>query len=126
MGLCQLINVLIVEADPGLGGRWAVAIQGPEVAVSHVRTQGDAIARLQHGQIDVIVLNLVLPGESALAVADFAHYRQPNARVIFMTASDVFADGSIFQMSGNASAFLQADMAADDLAAIVQYHATGR
>jgi len=48
------------------------------------------------GIFDVIVLDLALEEGSALAVADFASYRHPDARVIFVTNASFFSDGSIF------------------------------
>lgn len=117
------MRVLIVESDPGLAGVWQLHLrrQGAEVVVAS--SQGRAIAVLQQQTVEVIVLNLVLPGGSAFAIADFASYRQPEARVVFVTNTTFFSDGSIFRHIPNARAFLPSGTRPEDLAAVVGHHA---
>ncbi len=81
---------------------------------------------LYAGDFDIIVLDLVLEDGSALAVADFASYRRPEARVIFVTNTTFFSDGSIFAHSPNACAFVQSETPPEDLAAMVEHYASGR
>ncbi|MEJ1993141.1 MAG: hypothetical protein P8X50_16030, partial [Maritimibacter sp.] len=50
----------------------------------------------------------------------------PDTRVIFVTSSTFFSDGSIFAMSPNACAFLSAHTPPEDLAAVIEYHAERR
>ena len=57
-----------------------------------------------------------------MAVADYAAYRHPDARLIFVTATSFFSDGSIFAMSPNVCAFLPARTPPEDLAAVVEFH----
>ncbi|OIP84959.1 MAG: hypothetical protein AUK37_05065 [Rhodobacterales bacterium CG2_30_65_12] len=117
------MNVLIVESAAELGALWAAALarQGIE-AVVVVADEDAAIAHLHAHPADVIVADLDLPGAGAIAVADYAAYRHPEARVIFVTASSFFSDGSIFAHSPNACAFLPARTAPEDLAAVVEFH----
>lgn len=119
------MKVLIVEGEPDLGAVWESHLirQGAEVAVAS--SQDDAIAHLQGAVVDVIVLDLVLPDGSALAVADFASYRQPEARIIFVTNTSFFSDGSIFRYSPNACAFVQSATPPGDLAAMVSHYGGG-
>lgn len=121
-----MVKVLIVENDPQLGRSWALALKADDIDVQHACNQPEAITALRTEIYDVIILDLLLPDGDAMAVSDFASYRQPNARVIFVSNSDAFSDGSIFTVSQNASAFLQTDLPPEDLAAIVQYHASPR
>ena len=72
----------------------------------------------------MIVLSLDLTQGSALAVADFASYRHPEVRVIFVTRTRFFSDGSIFQLVPNTAAFLPARTPPEDLAALVEHHGT--
>ncbi len=51
------------------------------------------------------MLDLMLDEGSALAVADFAAFRQPWAKVMFLTDSAVFSDGSIFTHCQNACGY---------------------
>ncbi len=84
------MNVLIVETKPELGAIWQRHLTRQGAHVTLACSQDDAIAALYMLEFDVIVLDLVLPGGSALAVADFASYRRPTARVIFVTNTSFF------------------------------------
>jgi hypothetical protein len=55
-------------------------------------------------------------------VVDFAAYRQPKAKVIFVSDGQFFSDGSVFQHFYNAFAIVPETVSADDLGAVVQYH----
>jgi hypothetical protein len=69
---------------------------------------------------------LVIEGGSAFAVADFASYRRPDARVVFVTNTTFFSDGSIFQHIPNACAFVPTETPPEDLVAIVEHYAEQR
>ncbi|MGH1367851.1 MAG: response regulator [Maritimibacter sp.] len=116
------MNVLIVEENPALGALWEnhLCKQGGKVTLAE--SEDRALAILHDFEPDVIVADLDLPGSSAMAVADYAAYRYPAARVIFVTASTFFSDGSIFAMSPNACAFLPTRTPPEDLAALVEFH----
>ena len=116
------VRVLIVESRPELARLWAQHLrrQGAEVCISLSETE--AIDCLRVTQIDVLVLDLVIEKGSAFAVADFASYSQPTARVIFVTNTTFFSDGSIFNHIPNACAFLPAATSPEDLAAVVDHY----
>ena len=120
------MNVLIVESQPDLGILWQRHLERQGATVSLATSQEDAIANLYSEDFDIIVLDLVLQQGSALAVADFASYRRPEARVIFVTNTSFFSDGSIFAHSPNACAFVQSSTPPEDLAAMVEHYAAGR
>jgi len=92
------------------------------MTVARAISQDDATAYLGLNAVDIIILDLVLEDGSALAVADYANYRQPEARVIFVTSTTFFSDGSIFAHSGNARAFVTTDTPPEDLAAMVEHY----
>ncbi|WP_420012962.1 hypothetical protein [Tateyamaria sp.] len=85
--------------------------------------QQEAVTFLSDHGADIIVLDLVLADGSALAVSDFASYRHPNARVIFVTDTTFFSDGSIFNHASNACAFVPSGTPPEDLAAMVEHYA---
>ncbi|KAE9628954.1 response regulator [Parasedimentitalea maritima] len=120
------MNVLIVESSPDLGLLWKKHLerQGAEVAL--VDSQEAAILALYAGGFDIIVLDLVIEEGSALAIADFASYRRPDAKVIFVTNTSFFSDGSIFAHSPNACAYVQSETPPEDLAAMVEHYAAMR
>lgn len=120
------MNVLIVESQPELGQLWQRHLQRQGAYVDLTDCQEAAISALHGADYDIIVLDLVLERGSALAVADFASYRMPNARIIFVTNTSFFSDGSIFAHSSNACAFLQSSTPPEDLAAMVEHYGLGR
>ncbi|WP_146346174.1 response regulator transcription factor [Falsiphaeobacter marinintestinus] len=120
------MNVLIVESSPDLGSLWQRHLERQGADVRLARTQEDAILALYGTDFDILVLDLVLEQGSALAVADFASYRRPEARVIFVTNTTFFSDGSIFAHSPNACAYVQSGTPPEDLAAMVEHYAALR
>ncbi len=116
------MKVLIVESEPELGRLWARHLHRQGADVHLALSEQQAVSLLQDRSIDIIVLDLVLDGGSAFAVADFASYRQPSAQVIFVTDTSFFSDGSIFRHISNACAFLPSGTPPDDLAAVVNHY----
>jgi DNA-binding response OmpR family regulator len=120
------MKVLIVESNPDLGRVWKRHLERHGAEVTLVPGQEAAILALYGQDFEIIVLDLVLETGSALAVADFASYRRPDARVIFVTNTTFFSDGSIFAHSPNACAYVQSATPPEDLAAMVEHYAAGR
>ena len=116
------MRVLIVQSNVNLGLLWQRHLERLEAQVCLVHTGEQALARIDDTSFDVIVLDLVLSKGSALTVADFAQFRQPNANVVFVTDTTFFSDGSIFNHSANARAFIETATPPKDLAAIVHHY----
>ncbi len=120
------MNVLIVESEAELGALWKAHLCRHGAHVMLATTQSDAIAQLAQQDIDVVILDLVLKDGSAFAVADYASYRRPDTRVIFVTNTSFFSDGSIFTHCVNACAYLQTHTAPEDLVAMVEHYGNAR
>ncbi len=118
------MRVLIVEANPDLGWVWQRHLERRNCDVTLAHTQNEAIEAIRDDDIDIIVLNLILEDGSAFAIADFASYRRPQARIIFTTNSNFFSDGSIFQHIPNACAMMPSRMPPEDLSALVEHYGT--
>ena len=73
------MKVLIVESNAGLADLWRRHLERGQAMVDIAPDQDSAIAHLQTARPDVIVLDLFLEAGSAIAVADYASYRRPNA-----------------------------------------------
>lgn len=115
------MNVLIVESRKELGGLWSRHLARLGATVTVALTEDEATGHLLDSPTDIIVLDLVLDEGSAIAVADFANYRRPEAKVIFVTNTSFFSDGSIFQLCSNACAYLSSATPPSDLAAMVEH-----
>ena len=120
------MNVLIVESKHELGMLWKRHLERQGGVVTLAHGQDEAIEALRNDAFQIMVLDLVLDEGSALAVSDFASYRRPDMRVIFVTNTTFFSDGSIFAHSSNACAYVQSGTPPEDLAAMVDYYAAPR
>lgn len=116
------MRVLIVESCDNLARIWQNHLKRLGMDVIRAQGQKEAIAYLGTDVIDMIILDLVLQDGSALAVADYASYRLPDARVIFVTNTSFFSDGSIFSLVPNACAFVRTGTPPEDLAALVEHY----
>lgn len=114
--------ILIVEHNRELGKLWHGHIARQNAGAILCSGQDEAIAALSNQPISLMVLNLILPGESAFAIADFAAYRRPQAKIIFVTSSTFFSDGSLFQHVKNACMMVPEDIAPEDLGALAQHY----
>ena len=118
------MEVLIVESQPELGHLWKSCLERQGMHVSLATDHDQAIEALRTNAFEMIILDLVLANGQALGIADYASYRRPEARIIFVTNTSFFSDGSIFQLSSNACAFVQSATPPEDLAAMVQHYAS--
>ncbi|GIT89830.1 hypothetical protein JANAI62_06860 [Jannaschia pagri] len=87
------------------------------------RSQAQAVAMMFELSPAVVLIDLGLSDGSPLAVADFANYRHPEARVIFMSDSAMFSDGSLFNHCTNVHAHVARGMSEPDMVALVSHHA---
>ena len=115
-------RVLIVESVPELAKLWQQHLVRQGMDVVCAAGQSDAIEHLSEHETDIIIQDLVIDEGSALAISDYANYRQPAARVIFVTNTSFFSDGSIFAHSAKARAFVQSGTPPEDLAAMVAHY----
>lgn len=111
--------MLIVEAQENLGTLWQGFLERQGFDVALAGNQPDAIDMLQFDRWDVLVIDLMLPDASVLAISDFAGYKNPDISIIVVTANSFFSDGSIFDLWSNARGFMNQPIEPDDLAAVV-------
>ena len=119
------MRVLIVEHQDGLADLWRRHLQRAGAQVQIAVDSERAIRVLNHESIDVLVINLSLEEGAALAISDYAAYRRPDAKVIFVTSKTFFSDGLIFEHATNAAVMLPEDTPPADLAAVVEHYASG-
>lgn len=114
--------ILIVASNPDLSRIWGRHLKRHGQDVEILSSQKEAVDYLYENSAEVIVLDLMLTNGSAIAIADFASYRRPDARIVFVTNNTFFSDGSLFTHIPNTAAILQEQTPPNDLAAIVAYH----
>ena len=115
--------MILIVADSGeLARIWDRHLQRQNNHVTIATSETEAIDALRDHEVGVVVLDLMLEDGSAFLIADYASYRQPNARIVFVTKTGFFSDGSLFKQVPNTAAILQANAAPSDVAEIVSYY----
>jgi CheY-like chemotaxis protein len=93
-------------------------------------SEAEAHQALRHDSFEAVVLDMEMPGGGALAVADFATYRDPDIPIIAVTARGFFSDSAIFELIPNARGLLRTPLRPEDMAALVEHyggrHASGQ
>ena len=91
MDSMELRRILIVENDPALGQGIRIALQGETLAVTVVRTLGDARTALAETDFALMLLDINLPDGNGL---DFLMELRGSSRmpIILITANDMEAD----------------------------------
>lgn len=115
------MRVLIAQHNADLGKIWAGFLEREGITVTLALSQTEALKLLRAQEFDALVLEMVLPDGGAIAIADFAAYRFPDAPVITVNSSSFFSDGSIFQLVPNVHSVLQSPVDGDDLAATISH-----
>ena len=116
------MRILVVDGDTELGELWCKYLERHGGEARLCTSEKSAIAALRFEVFDVLVLDLVIPDTSVLAISDFATYRNPDVAIIVVTASSFFSDGSIFELIPNARGYLHTPVQPDDLAALVEHY----
>lgn len=113
----------MVQHNDGLSDLWSHFLRRRGVEVVQAFTQSEAVAKLRFERFDALVLDLVLPDGGAIAISDFATYRQPDVPIIAVTSTSFFSDGSIFELMPNARSLMRTPLRPDDLAAMLEHYA---
>ncbi|KIN67406.1 response regulator [Sulfitobacter donghicola] len=70
---------------------------------------------------DLLLLDLMIGPIASIQVADLAGYRAPGAEVIYVTGSNKFPNGELFQLSRNASWVLRKPVDFRELKSIIAH-----
>jgi CheY-like chemotaxis protein len=116
------VRTLIVEHQRDLAEVWARFLTRNGLTCTIAGSEAEAYDKLREGVFDAIVLDMELPEGTAIAVADFATYRNPDIPIIAVTARGFFSDSAILQLVPNARGLLRESMRLDDMAALVQHY----
>ncbi len=116
------MRVLLVQHNEGMSDLWAAHLKRQGVDVVQASSQAQAVEYLRLNEIDALVLDVVLPDGSAIAISDYATYRQPDIPIVAVTSGSFFSDGSIFELIPNACSLMRTPLRPDDLAAVLDHY----
>lgn len=117
------MRILIVEENPHLAKIWSAHLERQGMAVTHAQSKEHANTLLSGQSFDVAILDADIDGGRPFALADYIAYRLPQARIIFVTSTSFFSDGSIFALTPNAHACVPLDSEPSDIVSLVDHHA---
>jgi DNA-binding NtrC family response regulator len=116
------VQVLIVEHNPDLAAIWARFLAAEGATCTLALDAAEARTALRRGSFHALVLDMELPEGDALAVADFAAYRDPELPVIAVTARGFFSDSAILELVPNARGLIASPARLEDMAALVEHY----
>lgn len=122
LGIKGKMRVLLVQHNEGMSDLWAAHLKRQGVEVVQATNQAQAVEFLRLNECDALVLDVVLPDGSAIAISDYATYRQPDIPIIAVTSGSFFSDGSIFELIPNARSLMRTPLRPDDLAAVLDHY----
>lgn len=120
------MKVLIVESNADLGRIWGRFLERQGIESRLATGQAEAIQALRFEEFDALVLQLVLPDGGAIAVSDYATYRNPDLPIITVSNAGFFSDGTVFDLIPNARSMVSTPLRPDDLAAMIEHYARRR
>ncbi|RMD47412.1 MAG: response regulator [Alphaproteobacteria bacterium] len=120
------MKVVIVEEEPELARLWAAHLQRLGAEVVPCTDAVAARAAIAAEVPDVLVLDVDMGAGAALLLADAAERARPGVRVIAVTRSRFFSDGSIFELLPGACTCLPAGVDPGDLGAVVTHYGAPR
>lgn len=116
------MQVLIVEQNIDLGRIWARFLERQGFVCTLVGDRAAAFDALRDQVFGAVVLDMELPDADALAVADFATYRDPDLPIIAVNPRSFFSDSAIFELIPNARGVLKTPARPEDMAALVEHY----
>lgn len=97
------MKILVLEDDPDLRFALTEVLEGGGHSVHVAGNIPQACEILENVAPDMLLLDLMIGPHDTIQVADLAGYRLPEADVIYLTGSNKYPNGELFELSGNAS-----------------------
>jgi DNA-binding response OmpR family regulator len=108
------MKVLLVEDDVQVGQALQHVLSGHAYAVTWVRSAEDAKRFLSAEEFDMLLFDIVLPGESGLTLLSWARVQSIDSPILMLTARDGVTDRVVGLDSG-ADDYLAKPFALDEL-----------
>lgn len=118
------MTVLLIAGETMPHEAWAQELKTADLKCTVV-TDCHAASRfcLTHS-LDVVVMDLHLPGGGVLALADLIVLRNPDVPIIPINTGEVFSDGCLFDVVPNARFMVTPETSGADLTQYVLYCAS--
>lgn len=111
-------HLLIVDDEPNIRLMLRTALESPETKITSAEDGNTAIAELQAGRFDLVLLDLKMPGLDGLEVLETIRASGNNVPVVFLTAHGTIPD-AVRAMKLGAIDFLTKPTPPDVLRAVI-------
>ena len=115
------MNILVLEDDPDLRFALAEVLEAGGHTVHGAGNIPQACEILENVAPDLLLLDLMIGSVDTIQIADLAGYRVPDADVIYLTGSNKYPNGELFELSQNASWVLRKPIDFTSLMAMVDH-----
>jgi len=115
------MDILVLEDDAPMRFALVQVLQDSGHTVFEAEDIATACRILERTQPDLLLLDLMIGPTSSIQVADLAGYRAPNAEIIFLTGSNRFPNGELFEITSNASWVLRKPIDFSELKAMIAH-----
>jgi len=116
-------TLLVDHLQPRLN-LWLRHLERQGLEVESAATSDDAFAMLARRKFQSMVLNMAMPDDQALNIADYAIFRYPDISIIAVTSNRFFSDGTLFSYIPNLRSHVAETVPMDDLGATLTYYAS--
>jgi CheY-like chemotaxis protein len=117
----KTLKVLVLEDDPTLRFALTQILEDAghtPYAAANIPAASEILSDITP---DLLLLDLMIGQEISIQVADLAGYRAPDAEIVYLTGSNRFPNGELFQLSKNISLVLRKPVNFNELKAILQH-----
>lgn len=115
------MEILLLEDDPALRYALSEVLEGEGYMFCAVADINAAAEILRKRSPDLLLLDLMIGNECSAQIADLAGYCVPEAEVIYLTGSNKFPNGELFQLYKNTSWVLRKPVDFVDLKAMIAH-----
>ncbi len=115
------MNILLLEDYRALRFALTQVLEDAGHTARAAASITQAAKLIEAERFDLLLLDLVIGDDLSTQVADLAGYRLPKAEIIYLTGSDRFPNGELFEISRNASFILRKPVDLVELLAIVTH-----
>lgn len=115
------MDILLLEDDHALRFALTQVLEDAEHRIHTAANITEATKLVETKKFDLLLLDLMIGHDLSIQIADLAGYRMPSAEIIYLTGSNRFPNGELFELSRNASWVLRKPVDFFELKAMIAY-----